>query len=407
MNWKLSVGLRYLTRRRRERFISIISVISILGVIVGVAALIVVISIMTGFDLEIKEKIIGTYSHMVLFEDGGITNEKKIENILSRNEHILATAPFVDGPAFLKSETGVHGILLRGLDEVREPKVSNIKSYIDIGALKFGPSGMIVGRELAKSLNLKRGDKVIVFSPYASKTFPFRNKEKEFTVVGTFASGRYDYDVNMVFMDINESKELLGRDSVSGIGIKVDKEFNVNRIKQSLQKTFRYPFAIKTWMDLDKNLMRALAIEKKIMFTVLGLIILVACFNITSSLIMQVLEKTKDIGILRAIGATAGDIKNIFIFLGFSVGFIGVLFGGILGVVIASNINHISDFLERFTGFELFPNDIYYLSSIPVKIDHMDVAIIAIFSLGLAVVASFYPAWKASRFNPIEAIRYE
>jgi len=122
---------------------------------------------------------------------------------------------------------------------------------------------------------------------------------------------------------------------------------------------------------------------------------------------MQVLEKTKDIGILRAIGATAGDIKNIFIFLGFSVGFIGVLFGGILGVVIASNINHISDFLERFTGFELFPNDIYYLSSIPVKIDRMDVAIIAIFSLGLAVVASFYPAWKASRFNPIEAIRYE
>lgn len=159
-------------------------------------------------------------------------------------------------------------------------------------------------------------------------------------------------------------------------------------------------------MDLDKNLMRAIAIEKKIMFIVLALIIVVACFNITSSLIMQVLEKTKDIGILRAIGATAGDIKKIFIFLGFSVGFIGALFGSMLGIALAKNINIIADYVERMTGFELFPSDIYYLSSIPVKIVRSDVAIIAGLSLILAVAASFYPAWRASRLNPVDAIRY-
>ncbi|MEE9500006.1 MAG: FtsX-like permease family protein, partial [Candidatus Omnitrophota bacterium] len=232
-------------------------------------------------------------------------------------------------------------------------------------------------------------------------------RKKDFTVIGTFTSGRYDYDANLVFISLKDAKSFFNKDSVSGIGIKVDNEFDVSKIKHSLQKVFRYPFTIRSWMDLDRNLMRAIAIEKKIMFIVLALIIVVACFNIASSLIMQVLEKTKDIGVLRAIGATAGDIKKIFVFLGFSVGFIGVVFGSVLGIVLARNINTIADYVERLTGFELFPSDIYYLSSIPVKIVQSDVAIIAIFSLILAVAASFYPAWRASRLNPVDAIRYE
>ena len=400
MNWKIYVGLRYLTRRSKERFISIISVISILGVIVGVSALIVVISIMTGFDIEIKEKIIGTYSHLVLLKEGGIENEKKVMALLNETEHVVASSPFIEKAAFLKYRDRAVGVIVRGLDEKYEKYVSNVSQYIDSGSLNFGESGIIPGKELLKSLRLKKNDKI-------SLLLPDGRRKKDFTVIGTFTSGRYDYDANLVFINLKDARSFFNKDSVSGIGIKVDNEFDVNKIKRDLQKVFRYPFTIRSWMDLDRNLMRAIAVEKKIMFIVLALIIVVACFNIASSLIMQVLEKTKDIGVLRAIGATAGDIKKIFVFLGFSVGFIGVVFGGILGIVLARNINTIADYVERLTGFELFPSDIYYLSSIPVKIVQSDVAIIAIFSLILAVAASFYPAWRASRLNPVDAIRYE
>ena len=384
-----------------------ISVISVFGVIVGVAALIVVISIMTGFDIEIREKIIGTYSHIVLLKEGGIEDEEATMRVLKENENVIAASPFIDEPAFIRYETGVVGILLRGLDEKREGAVSNVKEYVDTGTLNFGKNGIILGSELAKALRLKKGDEITVFSPYPNKEFPYDQKRGKFTMVGTFVSGRYDYDANLAFVSLGSAKELFGKNSVSGIGIKVDDEFNVKKIKRSLQRTFGNRFTIKSWMDLDKNLMRALAIEKKMMFIILALIILVACFNIASSLIMQVLEKTKDIGILRAIGATAGSIKIIFIFLGFMTGFLGAFLGSCCGIFIAGNINVIADRIEKITGFSLFPSDIYYLSEIPSKIVPGDVAFIAVFALSLAVLASLYPAWKASRLNPVEAIRYE
>ena len=400
MNWKLFVGLRYLTRRSGERFVSVISVISVLGVALGVAALIVVLSVMTGFDLEIKEKIIGTYSHIILLKDGGIENEGTVSRLLKKNKHIIAHSSFIDEPVFLKHRDGVLGVLLRGLDEKREPSVSNVKEYIEGGKLVFGKNGVIVGKELLRTLGLKKGDKIQMFSP-------LDRKRKEFTITSSFASGRYDYDANLVFVSLKDAKEFFGKKSVSGIGMKVDNEFNVNRIKRTLQKTFRHPFTVKSWMDLDKNLMRALAVEKKMMFIILALIILVACFNIASSLIMQVLEKTKDIGILRAIGATAAGVRTVFVLLGVFIGTLGVLLGSLSGVFVARNVNAITGYVEKITGFELFPSDIYYLSEIPVKIVPDDVIFIAAFSLLLAVLASLYPAWKASNLNPAEAIRCE
>ncbi len=400
MNWKIFVGLRYLTRRSKERFISIISVISVLGVIVGVAALVVVISIMTGFDIEIREKIIGTYSHIIVLKEGGISNTEEAISTLNEKEHIVASAPFIEEQAFLKYKDNTVGVLLRGLDEKREGAVSNVREYINSGKLSFGNNGIIIGSELAKALRIRKNDTLTVFSPYS-------NRGKKFTVSGTFTSGRYDYDANIVFISLTEAKALFKRDSVSGIGVRVDNEFNAYAIKRALQNDFHYPFTVKTWMELDKNLMRALAIEKKMMFIILALIIVVACFNVASSLIMQVIEKTKDIGILRAIGAKASDIKTIFIFLGLSVGALGAFLGSVIGILIAGNINVIAGTIEKATGLELFPSDIYYLSSIPVKIVAQDVAVIAAFSLTLALAASLYPAWKASRLNPVEAIRYE
>lgn len=400
MDWRIFVATRYLLRRKKENFVSIISIISILGIIVGVAALIVVISIMTGFDIEIKEKIIGTYSHIVITSNTGIADEDKIKGILKTVPHVVANSPFIDEQGFLGYGNSMAGVIVRGLDKEREPLVSNVRFYIQGRELKFGKSGIVVGSELAKELSIKKGDIVSLFSPY-------NRKRMEFNVVDTFTSGRYDYDAHIVFIELGKAKTLFGRANPTGIGVRVDNEFNVGQIKRILQRALGYPYIVRSWMDLDKNLMQALAMEKKMMFIILSLIVLVACFNIASSLIMQVLEKTKDIGILRAIGATANSIKTIFIFLGFMIGWIGVIFGTGCGIAIAYNINEIADFIETVTGFELFPSDIYYLARIPVRVVPQDIISIASFALLLAVFASLYPAWKASRLNPVEAIRYE
>ncbi len=401
MNWTLFVSVRYLLAKRREKFISIISFISVLGVAVGVAAFIVVISIMTGFDEEIKEKIIGTYSHIVVSQKTGISNPDLLIKRIKKNKNILRGAPFIEKQALLRFKDNIVGVISRGLDPEKEPYVSNVRKFVKKGKLDFGSNNIIIGSELLKGLNISIGETVSLMSPESGKAF-------NFIVTDTFTSGRYDYDANIVCISLKQAQSLFGMDNVvNGIGLKVSDEYNARKIKKELQVDLRYPYIVRTWMDLDENLMKALAMEKKIMFIVLGLIVIVACFNIGSSLIMMVMEKTKDIGILRSIGATSFGIGLVFLLEGLFIGLFGTLLGGVLGISIAKNINSIASSIERLTGFEFFQSDIYYLSSIPAKIDMSDISMILGFALIVAIFSGIYPALQAARLDPVRAIRYE
>jgi len=400
--WPFFVSIRYLTARQKERFISVISLISILGISVGVAALIIVLSIMTGFDEEIKEKIIGAYAHIIILSDDDIENPDVVIAEIKKEKDVTGASAFLERQAILKADKKVMGILLRGIDGKNESEASNMKIFTGKRSLDFGPDGSfaIIGSELMKNLGLREGMKVGILSPQ-------NMKQKEFTVIDSFTSGRYDYDANIILIDLNTAKALFNTKGVTGIGVKVRDEYNLIKTRKNLQGKLGYPFMARTWMDLDKNLMKALAMEKKMMFIILGLIVLVACFNISGSLIMMVMEKTKDIGILRALGATAGGVGSVFLINGFITGFIGTAAGAFFGAVISKNINQIAKTIEHFTGYQFFPNDIYYLSEIPAKMQAGDIMTIMLYSLILATLSGIYPALHAAKQDPIEAIRYE
>ncbi|MDD5072850.1 MAG: ABC transporter permease [Candidatus Omnitrophica bacterium] len=394
MRYELLVASRYLLAKRREKFISIISLISVLGVAVGVCALIVVIGVMTGFDNELRDKIIGANSHVIVEQEGGIEDSAALIKKIKTEPHVVSASPFLDGQAFIRAKDTMQGVSIRGIVSADEAGVSKLGSYVKSGsmsALKAG--GMLIGTEMARRFSLRLGDTVSVLSPLDGSS-------KDFKVAGTFNSGYYEYDSSLAFIDLRDAQELFGAEGkVGGIGIRIDDELLAPQVRVRLQKELGFPFYVKTWIDLNRSLFSALKLEKLAMFWILALIVTVACFNIAATMIMVVMEKTKDIGILKAIGAANNSIRLIFTLQGFIVGAIGTA----LGVAGGLGLGYL---LEKYQFIKL-PRDIYYIDRFPVDIQYTDVAAIVVAALAISLLACLYPAWQASRLNPVDALRYE
>ena len=380
--------------------------ISVLGVALGVAALIVVLSVMNGFDEEIKDKIIGTYADLIVLNDRGINDQSGLVAELSGLPGVEKAAPFITGQAILVHNKVSTGMLIKGIDIKKEAEVTDVMKFTSIPGAGLNEDTVILGSELMRNQRIFTGDTVEIMVPYSALDI----EKKKLKVVGSFTSGRYDYDANIALISLPLAQEIFRMENnFTGVGIKtgIKGEKDLDTFRNELQSDLGFEYTVRTWMDLDKNLVMALAVEKKMMFSILAIIVMVACFNIMGSLIMMVMEKTKDIGILKAIGAGSAGISLVFFQVGAIVGGLGITLGTLLGLGIAKNVNYISGLLEKLLGVEVFPSDIYYFSEIPVNISFDDTGIVIMTAFLLAVAAGVYPAFKASRMDPVEAIRYE
>ena len=394
MRYEFFVSFRYLLAKRKEKFVSIISLISVLGVAVGVCALIVVIGVMAGFDNDLRDKIVGTNSHLVIEREGGIEDARAVIERIKVIPHVITASPFLNGQVLIKVKGEADSIILRGIVPGEEIKVTRIGEYIKKGSIEdLKGEGILIGSEMADSFNLNISDLIPIFSPLDGEI-------KNFRVVGIFNSGMYDYDLNLAFVELKKAQQLFGTGTiVGGIGVKIDDVFLAQDLKIRIQRELGFPYWVRSWMDLNRSLFSALKLEKLAMFIILTLIIIVACFNIVSTLIMVVMEKTKDIGILKSIGATNRSIMAIFTLEGFLIG----AFGTVLGLAGGLGLSYL---LEKYQFIQL-PRDIYYIDRFPVDVQLGDTTAIVLAALTISLLSCIYPAWQASRLNPVDALRYE
>ena len=417
MSYEFFIGLRYLRAKRKQTFISANTFISVAGIFLGVAALIIVLAVMNGFEIELRDKILGINSHIVLMEyTGGMGNHERVMEELKSVDGVVASTPFIYGQAMLKNSGRVTGVVLRGmsietygnvinLGKMRDGNIDNLSS----GGNKTDLPGVVIGKELAQNLGLLLFDTVEILLPMGISTpMGIVPKIKKFSVVGIFDSGSYEYDSSLVFMSLKNCKKFLGmKDTVTGIEIKVDDIYGAGRIAKAIQNRLGYPYWARSWMEMNKNLFSALKLEKRVMFIILSLIVIVAAFNIITTLIMTVMEKSRDIAILKSMGATARSIMKIFMIEGIVIGGIGIILGCIAGIAVALNLEWISRSVENLFGFKILPEGVYYLNEVPSKINYGDVAVIVIAAMLICFLASIYPSWRASKLDPAEALRYE
>jgi lipoprotein-releasing system permease protein len=405
--FELFLGLRYLKPKRT--FVSVITLISLVGVTIGVWVLIVVIAVMSGFDRELRDKLMGMNANVTI--TGGLINdgEKLIREALQQ-PRVKAASPFVMGLVLIEFDRRVATPYLKGIDPSREITVSKLGQYIREGSLDLAGEKVVIGRELAAQYGIFLGDKITVYSP--------RNIEKkgeevylpmELTVTGIFESGMFEYDVGLIFTSLQTAQELydLGN-AVHGVELMTDDPITGSReVADALNAQIKAPLRAQTWAELNKRLLGAIQVEKTVMFFILIFIIVVAAFGITSTLITVTVQKTKDIGVIKALGATPGKILRIFLLQGFIVGVFGVAVGVVLGLLTIENINPINHFLSRAVGIELFPKEIYNFPQIPAFLTLRDLLTIALAALVICTLAGLVPALRAARLEPVEALRYE
>ena len=398
MNTELYISWRYLITKRKEKFISLISVISVLGIAIGVMALIIVIGVMTGFDKDLRDKIVGNYSHITITGLNGIDDKEygKILSKISANPNIKGISPYVQGQVLLKEGVQSIAVGLRGIDPATESSVTRITKGMVAGSINdLGQDKVVIGKELALYLGLGINSNLVTYSAFG------KDKERILKVVGIFSSGMYDYDLNLIFTDTKTAQDILGlNNKYSAIAVKLVDLNSADKAKSELINVLGFNYGIKTWMEANSNFFAALKLEKLTMFIILTLIILVASFNIISTLVVMVVEKTRDIGILKAIGMSSGRIRKIFTYEGLIIGALGIFLGTAGGLLLCG-------LLKKYQFIKL-PQDIYYIDRLPVSIEFWpDIALIISAAALITLVSTIYPAYKASRLNSVEALRYE
>ena len=408
---ELFIGLRYTRAKRRNHFISFISLVSMLGIAVGVIALITVISVMNGFEQKLRDSILGMAAHATIAGvDGGIPDWQAVIAQAERDPHVRGAAPYLDSQALLQG-TRRSGAIVSGILPEQQPKVSDIGSKMTKGRLadlKPGAFGMILGNELAMQLGVGVGDKVTVFTSEINVT-PVGGvaRSKRFDVVGIFSVGFQEYDEGLALIHLDDAERLFQADAPGGIRLKLDDMFRAWPITRDLAAQLGRYFRITTWEQGHANFFHALAMEKLVMFIILSLVIAVAAFNLVSSLVMLVNDKQADIAILRTLGIAPRSVTGIFMVQGVIVGTVGIVIGVVAGVLLAVNIPAIAKWIEHVFGIQLLSPDVYYISEVPSDMHWSDVGWIVAIAFAFCLVATLYPAWRASRTQPAEALRYE
>ena len=417
--YELWVGWRY-TRggrgRRRDRFISFIAGSSMAGIALGVAALIIVLSVMNGFQTEVRDRMLSVLPHIELFSNGGergaaLADWRTLTDLAKKNPEVVAGAPYVSAQAMIARDQTLRGVQVRGIDPATERNVSDLVGSMKQGsldALQPGSFGVVLGRTLASALDVRLGDPVLMLAPQGSVTpAGFTPRMRQFTVVGVFEAGHYEYDSSLAFVNVDDAARLFRETGTGGVRLRIKDMQEAPQVASQLSSVLPAGIVASDWSKNNRTWFAAVQTEKRMMFLILTLIVAVAAFNLLSSLVMAVNDKQSDIAIMRTLGASPGEVARVFVVQGALIGVIGTILGVGGGMLVAYNIDVIVPFIERVLGMQFLPKDIYLITELPSDPRMADIVSIGVTSLVLSFLATLYPSWRASRLQPAEVLRHD